>query len=554
MMRTLVFATTALWIAGSATAQSVTVFTNGAILSIDEEFSVAEAMAIQGERILAIGDEAGVIDQAGADHNTVDLGGKTVLPGFIDPHFHLISSSATPVFDNVGLDRFEAVEDLLGYMKAVSQENRDKDWLLFNNMDLATQSFAEPKLTRSHLDKVSDTKPVVVWHAGGHKMTVNSVMLSLMSVTAETPNPSGAEYGRDDNGSPDGNISGSSALFAALGVVEPFMSFDKYQGTIRLAQEWATKGLTTVGLPGVQSPDDFETLQKLNASGSLHLRTRGYLLWGALPLWDQANIEIGQGDEKSRVIGWKISADGSNQAFTGLQREPYLDRDDTGLAYMTKKDILNAVVQGSKRGGQMAMHGNGDAGIDSIIEAVDEARSLGVDVVRPRIEHCSIVQDDQLARLIENEISCSFLIAHVLYWGAAFRDTVFGPDKAAKLDRTGSFERAGIPFTLHTDYSVSALSPLEMVEVAVTRRLFAEPETVLAPDERSSLEAALRAITSTAAWQLLSENEIGSLEVGKLADFVVLSEDPRRVDPEQIGEIVVLETWVDGKRRFSATE
>ena len=150
----------------------------------------------------------------------------------------------------------------------------------------------------------------------------------------------------------------------------------------------------------------------------------------------------------------KISADGSNQAFTGLQREPYLNSDNLGLAYMSQKDIDTAVIEGTKRGGQMAMHGNGNAAIDNIISAVQKARDAGVDVVRPRIEHCSITEDDQIAKLKELDISCSFLIAHVLYWGAAFRDTVFGPEKAVKLDRTGSFEKAGVPYSLHTDYAL----------------------------------------------------------------------------------------------------
>lgn len=215
---------------------------------------------------------------------------------------------------------------------------------------------------------------------------------------------------------------------------------------------------------------------------------------------------------------------------------------------MTQSEIDDAVAEGSRRGAQMAMHGNGDAGIDNIISAVAKARGDGLDLLRPRIEHCSIVQDDQIDKLKENEITCSFLIAHVLYWGEAFRDTVFGPEKAAKLDRTGSFERAKIPYSLHTDYAVSTLSPLEMIEVAVTRTLFTQPDFVLSPDERASIEHAIRGVTSVPAWQLMSEDEVGSLEEGKLADFVVLSADPRTVDPDQISEIQILETWIEGRR------
>ena len=215
---------------------------------------------------------------------------------------------------------------------------------------------------------------------------------------------------------------------------------------------------------------------------------------------------------------------------------------------MSQDDINSAVAEGSARGGQMAIHANGNGAIDNVIEAIAQARSDGIDVFRPRIEHCSITEDDQIVKFKELDISCSFLIAHVYYWGAVFRDTVFGEDKAIKLDRTGSFERAGLLYSLHTDYSVSVLTPLEMVEIAVTRSLFTEPDYALGKVERASIDLALRAITSTPAFQLMSDHEFGSLEVGKFADLVVLSADPRSVAADKISQISVLETWADGRR------
>jgi len=529
-------------------AQEVTVLTNATFLTMDAEFSEANAMAIKENRIIAVGSEDDVLAAAGADPTLVDLDGKTVLPGFIDAHSHPVGGGASSVFDNVGIDKFTTVEDALDYMASATKEMPPFDWALFVNLDLATQSFADGLVTRDHLDAIAPEIPMVIWQAGGHKMTVNSKVFELMGVTDDTPDPEGAQFGRFEDGRPDGNLSGSALLFGALGVIEPYNSYDRIEGSVALAKDWNAQGLTTLGVAGVANPTDWEVIAQLAARDDFPLRTRNYLQWGALVMWDQAGVAPGQGDEKSRIVGWKISADGSNQAFTGLQREPYLNSDDKGLAYMTQEAIDDAVAQGSKRGGQMAMHGNGNAGIDNIIAAVEKARSAGVDVVRPRIEHCSITEDDQIVKLKELDISCSFLIAHVLYWGEAFRDTVFGEEKALKLDRTGSFERAGIPYSLHTDYSVSVLSPLEMVEAAVTRKLFTNPEMTLGEDERASIEMALRAVTSVPAFQLLSEDEFGSLETGKFADFVVLEHDPRSIDPEGIGEIEVLQTWMNGDR------
>ncbi len=534
--------------AGFAQAQETTVFTNANVLTMDADFSVAQAMAIRGNRILSVGAEADVMAEAGENASVVDLAGNTILPGFIDAHSHPVGGGASSVFDNVGIDRFTTVEDALDYMKDATKGQSPLDWALFVNLDLATQPFADGLVTRDHLDTIAPDMPMIIWQAGGHKMTVNSVMLDLMGVTGDTPDPEGAQFGRFDDGRPDGNLSGSALLFGALGVIEPYNSYDRIEGSVALAKEWSAQGLTTLGVAGVASPKDWDVLEELAARDDFPLRTRSYLQWGALVMWDEAGVVPGQGNDKSRIVGWKISADGSNQAFTGLQREPYLNSDNLGLAYMSQKDIDTAVVEGTKRGGQMAMHGNGNAAIDNIISSVQKARDAGVDVLRPRIEHCSITEDDQIAKLRELDISCSFLIAHVLYWGAAFRDTVFGPEKAVKLDRTGSFEKAGVPYSLHTDYSVSVLSPLEMVEAAVTRSLFTDPETVLGENERASVDMALRAVTSVPAFQLLSEEEIGSLEVGKLADFVILTQNPREVAANQINEIEVEQTWMDGKR------
>ena len=538
----------ALFSATPVLSQEVTVMSGGNILTMDENFTVAEALAFSGNEIIAVGSDEEVIEAAGTGAQVVDLAGKTVMPGFIDAHTHPIGGGGSSVFENVGIDLFSTIEEALEYMKTAAEGKTADDWVLFVNLDLSTQTFSEPALTREHLDEVAPDAPAVVWQAGGHKMTVNSKMLEAMGVTDDTPDPDGAEYGRFEDGRPDGNLSGGALLMKALAEIEPYQNYDRVNGTIAIAKDWASQGVTAVGVAGVSSVADWETFVSFAADDDFPIRTRNYLRWENLEAWDEAGVSPGTGDDMTRVIGWKISADGSNQAFTGLQREPYLNSDNLGLAYMIQNDINFAVADGTVRGGQMAMHGNGNASIDNIIAAVEKARSEGIEVVRPRIEHCSITEDDQIAKLKELDISCSFLIAHVLYWGEAFRDTVFGEEKALKLDRTGSFERAGVPYSLHTDYSVSVLTPLQMVEAAVTRTLFTDPDYVLGENERASIEMALRAITSVPAFQLLSDEEIGSLEVGKLADIVILSEDPRSVSADAISDISILETWMDGRR------
>jgi len=528
--------------------QDTTVFFGGTILTLDEDFSEFDSMAIKGNRILALGNDAGVSKIAGNEAMRIDLAGQTVMPGFIDAHAHPMTGVATSVFTDVGITRFRSVEMALSFMSR--HPSVSEDWYLFIGLDLATQDFQESKLTRFHLDAVSSAVPVVVWHAGGHRMTVNSLMLERLNITSATEDPADSEYGRFEDGSPDGNLAGLTALVSALSQIDPYQKFDRFSGAIGLAHEWVRHGITTIGLASVGSPDDWRMIERLSASGLFPIRTRSYLLWHALEQWKLSGIAPGQGNARARIVGWKIAADGSNQAFTGLQRDPYLGKQSRGMAYMTQEALTAAISEGTLMGGQMAMHGNGDAGIDNIIAGVEAARIGGLDPIRPRIEHCSMIQDDQISKLKESDISCSFLIAHVSNWGSAFRDRVFGREKAQLLDRAGSFERAGVPFSLHSDYPVSRLKPLGMMQVAVTREVTADPNFTLAPRERASIEAALKAVTSVPAKQLLSDDELGSLEVGKLADFVILAEDPRIVPPNELGAIEVLGTWIDGRQQY----
>ena len=287
-------------------------------------------------------------------------------------------------------------------------------------------------------------------------------------------------------------------------------------------------------------------------SGRMYARIRASLYSERAGEWDENGVAFGDGDAMLRVVGWKVVTDGSNQGFTGRQREPYLGTDNLGIFYVAPDALREMVLLRGRQGWPLVLHGNGDAGIDSILDAVQYASDSGVDVrrLRMRIEHCSILHDDQIARIRDLGIGPSFLINHVYYWGHAMRDTVFGPEKVQLLDRCKSVEDAGITWSIHTDAPVSPLGSLHKIRVAVARDLWKEPQTVLAPRERVSVGAAIRALTINAAWQCHSEHEIGSLLPGKFADFVILDNDPRLVEPTAISDIGVTETWLNGERVF----
>lgn len=538
--------------------QETTVFTGGTVLTVDAGFSKTEAVAIRGNRILAVGTDAEVREAAGDGAKIVDLQDKTVLPGFIDPHTHVIAGSIVDaIMDYVGMSRFQTTDDVLAHIARRAAETPAGEWLVFRNFDPAVQEGLDA-LTFADLDPISTDHPIFVLNASGHLAYANSRAFEVAGITSDVEDPPGGEFVRDADGKLTGFMKNNVAFLQIASKYPAMVEADPVEGLIKLLDKWGSVGLTTVSELSLgalaQSPADAQVMAAAAQTGRLKARIRAYPFYtiGA-QAWDEANIHQGDGNAMARIAGYKLVADGSNQGFTGLQREPYLgSEDDRGLAYMSPEELTATALERAEKGWHLAVHGNGDAAIDNILDTCEALRDAGVDMstVRPRIEHCSILHNEQIARMKKLGVSASFLIGHVHYWGVAMRDEVFGEEKAQLLDRCRSVEKAGVGFSLHSDFLVTDPDPLHMIEMAVTRKTWKEADYVLAPQEKISVESAIRALTSEAAWQLFSEHEIGSLEPGKFADLVILDKDPRSVNPDTIKEIRVVETWMDGKQVY----
>jgi len=290
------------------------------------------------------------------------------------------------------------------------------------------------------------------------------------------------------------------------------------------------------------------------------VRLRAYPSYIINEQWNESGLKNNTGNDLAKVVGFKLVADGSNQGYTGLQRDTYCcsasHLTSNGKEYTSVEDLYKYVKERTEQGFQLAIHGNGDKAIDNILEVLQRLKDEGYDFtdLRPRIEHASILHDDQIKTMKELGVTPSFLIGHVYYWGTFMRDKVFGKEKVQLLDRCASVEKESMPFSLHSDFMVTNTLPLEMIEIAVTRRTWKEPEYQLAPEEAISVESAIKAVTSHAAWQLMSEEKIGSLEIGKYADMVILEEDPRKVETKKISDIKVLETWLNGERVYKSKD
>ena len=542
-----------------AQGAAATVFTGGTVLTVDRRFSQAEAIAIRGNRIVAVGSDAAVRAAAGAQAQVVDLRGRVMLPGFVEPHAHVVAGAVVDsLMDFVGMTRFATTALVLEHLKAKARTTPPGQWIMGRNFDPSLQA-GPASIGFAELDAVSKEHPVFVLNASGHLAYANRQAFAAAGIPDDVANPQGAEFVRDASGRLSGVMKNNLAFGKLLFANPAVKNADPVKALIGLLGKWGRVGLTTASELALgslsQSPADWQVMMAAAQSGQLKARIRAYPFYtlGA-DAWDQAGVKPDDGNALARIVGYKLVADGSNQGFTGLQREPYLNSDDRGLAYMSIEDLKAQAVDRARKGWQLAIHGNGDAAIDNVLTALQAVSDAGVDMsrLRARIEHCSMLHDEQIAKMKSLKVSASFLVGHVHFWGVALRDKVFGSQRVQRLVRARSVEQAGIGYSLHSDFMVTDPNPLHMIQMAVTRRTWQEPQFVLAPGERVSVESAIRAVTAEAAWQLRSEHEIGSLEAGKLADFVILDQDPRRVDPERIKDIAVIETWMDGQQVFSA--
>jgi len=530
--------------------------TGAHIITMNAQAPVAEAMLVADGRITWLGSLSDAPEAADGVERLV-LDGKVVVPGFVEPHMHLPPLAMMHDFSNIGPNRFETTDAALAQLAKDAQATPVGEWVVGRQFDPSLQTGPD-YLTAAMLDQVSTDHPVFVYNTSLHLGYCNSVALNIAGIDASTPDPQGAEIGRDSQGNPNGVLKAGPAMALVVRYNSKLKHGNIAEGCLSVLGQANAVGITTLcdqGTGMFQGVKELDVYQSMRDSGRMTARFRYSVSQAMADRWDEAQLTWGEGDEWVRRTGWKIVSDGSNQGRTGLQREAFIGSEGEnakGMAYIEKDVLDGAVERRLREGWAVCVHANGDAAIDRALDAFAKAKAKGLDPAakRCRIEHCSILHDEQIEKMAELGLSPSFLIGHVHYWGKAFVEDIFGLEKASKLDRTGACEDQGIRWSLHSDDPVTEMNPLRCMENAVVRNMWRSDE-LLAPEERVPAAAALRAMTIDAAWQCHSDHEVGSLAVGKFADFVVLAEDPLTVAPETLGEIKVLETWVGGRQVFS---
>ena len=531
-----------------------TLYLDGPILSMDSSNRVVEALAVQGDRIVAAGSEAELRAWGQDGARVVDLRGRALLPGLIDAHGHFPGAGIFEVFVDLNsppLGDVRNLDDIQKKLVATATQTPRGEWIM--GMGYDDTLLAERRHpTRVDLDRASVEHPVAIMHISGHLAVANSLALERLGIDHNTPDPEGGRIRRDAaTGEPDGVL--EESLTETLAEHARPSLLESLKIVRRASALYLEAGVTTAQ-SGYTSQDLMRGLALLSRLGMIPLRL---VLWPSGEAADamlDGRFEFVSPDELwLRRGAVKLIADGSIQGYTGYLSRPYHvppgdDPGYRGYPRIPRERLLERVERYHRSGLQVAVHGNGDAAIDDILDAFQAAqRAHPREDTRHVVVHAQMARQDQLDRMRQLGIIPSFFSLHTYYWGDRHRDIFMGPARADRMSPARSAAERGLRFTIHADTPVVPMEPLRLVWSAVNRR--STSGASMGGDERIGPMLALRAVTIDAAYQHFEEREKGSLEPGKLADLVILSRSPLD-DPERIDRIRVLETIVGGRTRY----
>ncbi|MGV9583121.1 amidohydrolase [Nocardia farcinica] len=532
------------------------IVTGGPVHTMDPDRPRASAVAVTGGRITAVGAEE-VLELRGASTEMIDLGGRCLLPGFVEAHTHPTQDQmmySDAVVDIRPVTTCPSAEDVHRTIeRALAAAPADAPLICYGLDILLQKGFPEP--TRRWLDDLGPARPIVIWQNSGHLAYANSAALAQAGVHAVTPDPVGGSFERDATGEPSGRVYEAPAVLA---VVAPILA-GELTGPGLLARqhaELARRGVTLCS--DMAFSDRLRPLtDELYRRDLAKVRMRVYEMSTAD---GRASCPLDNGDDMFRQIGIKLWLDGSPWIGNIDISFPYLNtaataalglaHDHRGHANYTAAQLDSIMAAYHPHGWQMACHIHGDHGVDTILDVYERALAAHP---RPdhrlRLEHCGAMTAEQFRRAARLGVTCSLFIDHIYHWGDVLVDDLFGPDHGAHWTRARSALDAGVRISFHNDSPVTEEEPLRNIAAAVTRTT--RTGRVLAPQERITLDQALRAQTLDAAYQLFADDITGSITPGKYADLVVLDRDPYDVDPAELPAIEVHATYLAGTPTFT---
>ena len=529
------------------------IFVGDNIITMDD--NVASAVAVIGDRISAVGSREEILAMRDETTQFVDLGARALLPGFIDAHGHFGGVATYSALLDLSSPPVGAMENIDDIVAAI------RNWIEVNNVpagDLVYGVGYDDSLlvelrhpNRDDLDRASTTHPIVIRHVSGHLSSANSLALANYNIGVNTENPAGGIVRRRlGTNEPDGVMEETAmGLLPGTGIL-----VDEELGW-RLRREaadiYASFGITTIQESNVStSYVDALKQQALEEPFAVDIVT--YIMGN--PLSDE-ELELVSHDSDYtggvKIGGVKFTLDGSPQGRTAWMSQPYdagppgVDADYVAYPSYEPDAYRQRVDRLLERGVPVLAHANGDEAIELMIDGIEEALS-GEEMPDHRsvIIHAQLIREDQLDRVKQLGIVPSYYAAHPFFWGDWHRLS-FGDDRASFISPVKATIERDIPFTVHNDSPIVPPDIMRLVSITVNR--LTRSGYVLGPDQRASVLEALYSVTQGAAYQYFEEDEKGSITVGKRADFVVLESNPLTIDPLQLENVGVVETFARGK-------
>ena len=520
---------------------------NGNFWTVDDKLARAQAVAIADGRFFAVGTNDEVLHLATSRSRKLDLGGKTVLPGFIDAHSHPAEAGLSHL-RMVDCD-LRSIADIVKALRERAQKTPKGEWVLGFKYDDTKTSDNRP-LTLQDLDIALPEHPVLVGHRGGHTAWVNSLALKLAKVQENSPDPPGGKYDHDPStGRLTGHVRehGMDAFHASI--PSNFTRDDHREGVKLISKMMSRTGITSV-TDAEGSPEDLLAYQEARDAGDLSLRVYCHIFHAFVGKMLEAGVKTGLGDEWVRVGAQKMICDGSISERTARLSQPYVGRpDDFGILVTPEDQLYEIARKAHAAGWQLGTHANGDVAIDITLRVYERLQQeMPRKDPRFRLEHCSLINDSLIRRIHTLGAIPTPFSTYAYYHGEKMKE--YGAERLNHMFALRSFLDAGIRPTQASDYPPGPFEPMMALQSEVTRT--DSKGNVWGAQQRISIEEAIRVGTINGAYASYEENIKGSIETGKLADLVVLGRDPFKEDPSNIVNIPIERTMTGGKWVFES--
>lgn len=533
------------------------IFINADITTLDEDNNRFEAIYVKNGKIELLGKTTGILKYNNWKTKIIDLNGKSLYPGFIEPHCHPIATAMIDQVVNISGYHFQSRKEILTTIKNEVDNNNNEDWLLIFGWDpVMVDDLTNPSL--AELDSISPSRPMLILTQMMHHGFINSAGYKAAKITSKSPSLKGSgEFLKDEYGNLNGIVYEVSALQYILGQL-PKPPIPAVQLLLNIQySKYAKAGFTAIGVLGpinrVGNP--LHLMNELAYEKNMPIRTFIYGLENQID--ELKSIQLTEND-KFKIKGVKLYLDGS--PFTGgaAFKDPYQNTEITlnriglshnhfGIPNYTVSEIYPIIEKYHRDGNQIAIHVQGEKAIDIALNAFEKVLKLyPKSNHRHRLEHNALITNEQIQKSVDLGITLSFFIDHIHYYGDKL-DQIVGKKNTERYMPIGTAIRKGDFSTIHTDNPTTPINVLRPVETAINRSPFKTDQTIGENEKLSPFEA-LRAVTYNSAWQLNEEQRIGSIEIGKYADFVILSNNPLDIEPDKYQNIEIIETWLSGKK------